>query len=125
MKTSVKKNIFWQYFPQVLPLPAIPVATSVLFLSVYSAIVSTLCTERLLFFLIQATASLIFSVISSLLGLAIIGYYAYTGAVFWNVYLSHRHYVVIVCFTCLFAIAGTITGACAAIYIYEPEQVRN
>lgn len=61
-------------------------------------------------------AFLLFSVISTLLGLASIGYYAYTCAVFWKVYSSHRNYLAIVCFTCLFAIAETIIGVCAARY---------
>lgn len=72
-----------------------------------------------------AIATLLFCAISTLLSLAIIGCYAYTAAVFWKVYLSHRHYLVIACFTCLFAIAETIIGACATIYIYEPEQANS
>ncbi|CAH3186541.1 unnamed protein product [Porites evermanni] len=72
-----------------------------------------------------AIATTFFCVISTLLGLAIIGCYVYTAAFFWKVNLSHLHYLVIVCFTCLFAIAETIIGACATIYIYEPEQANR
>ena len=57
-----------------------------------------------------------FSIISSLLGLASVSYYANTGAASWDVYWSSLYYLIISSATCLFAIVQVIIGVVAGIY---------
>ena len=68
---------------------------------------------------------MIFSIISTTLGLEIVGYYTYSFAASWDVYRSSLHYLIIAFVTYLLAIAEVILGVFAAIvgYLFK-EEVR-
>ena len=65
------------------------------------------------FVLFQIFVFIIFSFISTLLGLEIVSYYTYTGAAHWSVYLSSRNYLIIASVTYFFAVVEIIIGICA------------
>ena len=63
--------------------------------------------------LLQIFVFLVFSIISTFLGLEIVIYYTYTGAAHWSVYWSSRNYLIIASVTCFFAVVEIINGICA------------